>query len=86
MKDKKRESYDVAFDLVISALKKVMPAWTPDEWKECYWMTDFECAMRDSIKARFPVVLLGCYFHYRGVLMILKREVWARTFYQGRNK
>ena len=65
MQDKSRESYDVAFDLLIEAIKKLNPNWTPAEWSDMMWMTDFEEAMRSSIKARFPVNLLGCFFHFR---------------------
>ena len=64
MTDKSKESYDVAFDLLISAIRQIIPDWSPEQWIGMYWMTDFESQMRDSIKERFPVNLLGCYFHF----------------------
>ena len=71
MKDKSKESYDVVFDLLISAIQKLNPTWDPSLWKGMYWMTDFEESMRSSIKERFPVILLGCYFHFRWLYTLI---------------
>lgn len=39
MKDKSRESYNTAFDLLISAVRKIIPTWTPAQWANMIWMT-----------------------------------------------
>ena len=58
--DKKRESYDAMFTLLKEALdaRQLEPSAT-------FFMSDFECAIRDSFVMHFPEIEpKGCYFHF----------------------
>ena len=63
--DKTRETYDRLFSMLHDYLETEN---LNTAWRESVFMTDFELAMRESIKYIFPfVTLMGCFFHYTQV-------------------
>ena len=63
--DKSRITYDRMF----SMLHKYLEDHSLDlDWRDAFFMTDFESAQRESIRLFFPHVrLLGCFFHFSQV-------------------
>ena len=70
MTDKSRESYDLVFDLLILAIRKIIPDWSPEQWIGMYWMTDFEsqgrkllsCSQVKSWVKELTWILIGSLF------------------------
>ena len=63
--DKRRESYDAMFTMLKEALESRQL-----ELSATFFMSDFECAIRDSFVMHFPEIEpKGCYFHYsKGII------------------
>ena len=68
MPNKTGNSYMKVFNMIHDAFSEMG---LDVEWRNHSFMTDFEIAMRNGIRAVFPLVkLLGCFFHFAQVSVI----------------
>ena len=57
------------------------------EWKDQYFMMDFEVKMRESLLLVFPlVILLGCFFHWSQQIIKRVKKSGFQTDYQSNHK
>lgn len=67
--DKTRDSYERLFSLVHDYFES---EGFDLDWSGMYFMTDFELAVRESIRLFFPnVILFGCFFLFSQVTEII---------------
>ena len=84
MPNKTGNSYKKVFSMIFETFTNFG---LDTEWRNHYFMMDFEIAMRNGVRSIFPNIrLIGCYFHFSQQIVKRMRKAGFQTSYSKNEK